>query len=634
MDEDQLLPLQGIEEYDALKSILAGTASETGAQFFTALVQGLASALHTRIAWVTEYLPDQSALRVLSYWSATNAKLPEQYPLAGTPCEPVVLGSKLVHVPDNFASAYPQDLGLIRMGVCSYLGVPLLDLDGTVLGHLAVMDSRAMPEEPRFLAIFQIFAARAAAELQRIRSHLTVLEHEEKLTRLISGAMDAIVELDEDLNVMMLNEAAQSLLRTPLGADEELRFDTFLDPDSADRLHSLARELAQTSGAPLSLWIPGGLSLIDPDGEPVPAEATLSAYRIKHDTHFALIMRDVKQRLEAEEKIRSLSHETTYLKEEINALGNFGGIVGTSSTMQEVFADLNNVAATDATVLVLGETGTGKELIARAVHGASHRAEQILIKLNCAALPEHLVEAELFGHEKGAFTGATQKRDGRFTIADGGTIFLDEIGDLPLALQAKLLRVLQEGEFEPLGSSVTRKVDVRVIAATNQDLYQATEEGRFREDLYYRLAVFPITVPPLRQRLEDLPQLLDKFVDTFAKRLAREPVLVSPSDVDRLVAYDWPGNIRELQNVVERALITSRNNQLDLDRALPKTATRTEMPQIKTMADLVELERDVIRSALEECGWQVSGDKGAAQILGMNASTLNSRMKALKIRRS
>ncbi len=631
-EEDIQLPLQGMAESDVLASILEGTASATGEEFFVALVRGLAEALNTQLAWVTEYVPDSDSLNVLSDWNRAGTRLSASYPLAGTPCEPVILGSKLVHVPDEFAAKYPQDLGLIRLGVCSYLGVPLLDLDGRVLGHLAVMDARPMPSEPRFLAVFRIFAARAAAELQRLRAEAELSEKEEKLRQLFAGAMDAIVELDESLRILMLNDAARDLLGLGSTTTVGESFERFLDGEGKNNLKALATGLLGSGESQRSLWIPGGLALGTGD-QRIPAEATLSAFPSRNDTHYALIMRNVKDRLEAEQKILALSSEATYLKEEIRNLGNFGGILGSSPALQHVFNDLENVAVTDATVLVLGETGTGKELVARAIHDASLRADGILIKLNCAALPEHLVEAELFGHEKGAFTGANKKREGRFAIADGGTIFLDEIGDLPLSLQAKLLRVLQEGEFEPLGSSRTRKVDVRVIAATNQDLLQATEDGKFREDLYYRLAVFPITVPPLRDRLEDLDVLVKAFITTFAQRLGRKPVELRQVDTEQLAQYDWPGNIRELQNVIERALITSVDGYLNLDRALPKSTNRPETFQIRTMAELVEIERGVICSSLEECAWQVAGDKGAARLLGMNASTLNSRMKALNIKR-
>jgi transcriptional regulator with GAF, ATPase, and Fis domain len=290
----------------------------------------------------------------------------------------------------------------------------------------------------------------------------------------------------------------------------------------------------------------------------------------------------------------------------------------------------------------LGETGTGKELIARAIHVGSQRRDKPLIKVNCAAIPATLIESEFFGHEQGAFTGATRKREGRFALAHRGTIFLDEIGDLPVDLQAKLLRVLQEGEFEPLGSSQTRKVDVRIVAATNRDLQQAVREGKFREDLYYRLNVFPIEVPPLRERGEDISLLASFFVNWYAQRMGRLLGPLSEESIRRLQGYSWPGNVRELQNVIERAVITSRNGQLNLDRALPESPkdAPTDRPPpaktsetVRTAKEMEDLERENLIAALTRAGWQVAGDSGAAKLLDMKPTTLSSRIKALGIKR-
>jgi transcriptional regulator with GAF, ATPase, and Fis domain len=298
------------------------------------------------------------------------------------------------------------------------------------------------------------------------------------------------------------------------------------------------------------------------------------------------------------------------------------------------------VAVTDATVLVTGESGTGKELIARAIHESSGRWERAMVKVNCAAMPASLMESELFGHERGAFTGATARREGRFALADGGTIFLDEIGELPLELQAKLLRVLQEGEFEPVGSSRTRKVDVRVIAATNRDLEEEVRAGRFREDLYYRLNVFPVRVPALRERLDDIPLLVEAFLQRLAKRLGRSFDPPCGESLRCLRAHGWPGNVRELQNVVERAAISAVGSRLDFARALPAApagqpagTAESARRRVLTMRELQQIERNNLLLALELTGWRVSGDAGAAQLLGINPSTLASRIKALGLQR-
>jgi transcriptional regulator with GAF, ATPase, and Fis domain len=364
---------------------------------------------------------------------------------------------------------------------------------------------------------------------------------------------------------------------------------------------------------------------------------------MRRRSFYTLILRNVNDRIEAEHKIRSLTEEAEYLREEVRALHDFDDIVGQSPALLGMLREVEQVADTDSTVLILGETGSGKEGIARAIHARSQRRDNPLITVNCAAVPATVIESEFFGHEQGAFTGATKKREGRFALADGGTIFLDEIGELPVDLQAKLLRVLQEGEFEPVGSSHTNSVDVRILAATNRDLLQSVNEGRFRQDLYYRLSVFPIEVPPLRARGDDVLLLATSFANKFAKRMGRHIEPLSPECARRLRAYDWPGNVRELQNVIERAVITAHNGNLDLRRSLPQTGDTTATPEtskpsrntksVLNLRQWQQLEKENLLLALTTCQWRVAGDNGAARLLGVPASTLTSRMKALGIRR-
>ena len=323
-----------------------------------------------------------------------------------------------------------------------------------------------------------------------------------------------------------------------------------------------------------------------------------------------------------------LREENIYLQEEIKTTSNFSDIICKGDELKKTLQNVEKVASTDATVLILGETGTGKELIARAIHNLSTRSERPLVKVNCAVLPENLIESELFGHEKGAFTGAVSQKNGRFEIADGGTIFLDEIGELHLDLQAKLLRVLQEGEFERLGGNDSIKVDVRVIAATNRNIEQLVSEKLFREDLYYRLNVFPIKVPPLRDRKEDIPLLINHFVKKYSQKAGKTIEIISPSLLDTLINYRWPGNIRELENVIERAVIISEGKKLvigDWLKDIPKTIDEKEKLTLESV------ERQHIVQILEQTGWKVSGEKGAAKLLGINPKTLESRMKKLNI---
>jgi transcriptional regulator with GAF, ATPase, and Fis domain len=329
-----------------------------------------------------------------------------------------------------------------------------------------------------------------------------------------------------------------------------------------------------------------------------------------------------------------LAAENEYLRESMFAAEGFEDIVGESSALRSVLFQAEQVAHTDATVLLLGETGTGKELIAKAIHAKSARRDRALVKLNCAALPPTLIESELFGHEKGAFTGAAARKLGRFELADRSTLFLDEVGELPLALQAKLLRVLQEGEFERVGSAATHKIDVRIIAASNRDLAAAAREGTFRPDLYYRLRVFPIELPSLRVRTADIPLLVWYFLGQLGATLGKKIARVPTTTMERLVRYDWPGNIRELRNVLERAMILSPGPVLVLEELGESPgAVRAAMAAAAGARTLEDVEREHILRALDACGGRVRGPGNAASQLGLNPSTLYSRMKKLGIRR-
>jgi len=348
--------------------------------------------------------------------------------------------------------------------------------------------------------------------------------------------------------------------------------------------------------------------------------------------------RDITSRKESENKLihaleeiiklkDQLEAETSYLREEITLEHDFTNIIGNSNALQYVLFKVEQIAASDTSVLILGETGTGKELIARAIHFTSLRNNRPLVKINCATLPANLIESELFGHEKGAFTSSHSKHLGRFEVADKATIFLDEIGELPLELQAKLLRVLQDGEFERLGSTKTIKVDVRVVAATNRNLEDDVDKGLFRQDLWYRLNVFPITSPPLRNRSEDIPLLVEHFVESFSRRQGKRISSIPKKVMETLTHYSWPGNIRELENVIERAMINTVDGKLQLaDKLGPP-----RMKLIQELKSLNEVERDYIVEVLKRVNWKISGKNSAAEILQLDRSTLRSRMKKLDI---
>ncbi|HLJ95127.1 MAG TPA: sigma 54-interacting transcriptional regulator [Gemmataceae bacterium] len=328
-----------------------------------------------------------------------------------------------------------------------------------------------------------------------------------------------------------------------------------------------------------------------------------------------------------------LTREKVYLEEEIRTEHNFEEIVGESAALRRILKEVETVAPTDSTVLIRGETGTGKELIARALHHLNARRDHTFVKLNCAAIPTGLLESELFGHEKGAFTGAISQKVGRFELAHQGTLFLDEVGDIPPELQPKLLRVLQEQEFERLGSTKTLRVDVRLVAATNRDLAQMAANGEYRKDLYYRLNVFPVVLPPLRERREDIPRLVHHFVQQIARRMGRQIETIPVEAMDALVAYPWPGNVRELENVIERAVILSPGPTLRINLGDLKTSVAPADPLPGGAVTLAEAERDHILTILRETGWVLGGPNGAAARLAMKRTTLQSKMKKLGISR-
>ena len=394
-------------------------------------------------------------------------------------------------------------------------------------------------------------------------------------------------------------------------------------------------------------------SYLTKSGEAIEVVVSATADRDASGAVLALLVasKDVTERNRAERQLRAafeenarlreeLERERDYLREEVEVQMNFGRIIGESPALQKMLARLEAVAQTSASVLIQGESGVGKELVAHVIHARSPRSQGPLVKVNCASIPHELFESEFFGHVKGAFTGAHRDRVGRFQLADGGTIFLDEVGEIPLDLQSKLLRVLQESEYERVGDDRTHSVDVRVIAATNKDLERAVAEGKFREDLYYRLSVFPIDVPPLRERGDDVVQIASHFLERTCQQFGHRPLTFSKQQAALLKRYDWPGNIRELKNVIERAVILSRGKVLRLDLAMTdilNPAVEREDPStpgggtLLTEAEILELERKNMLLALQLAGWRVSGPNGAAKMLGVKPTTLADRMRKLRI---
>jgi PAS domain S-box-containing protein len=628
--------IEGWSEERLLDTLVAGTSGETGLPFFRALVSGLCDALGTDGAWVAEYRSRDRTLRAIACRFDGAWVEDYEYPVSGTPCGECIARRDMMVVADRVADLFPGDNDLGSIGAAGYIGIPFFDESGeNVLGHLAVLDRKPIADPERFSRVFRIFANRAGAELRRSNLERELRERTEELDTIVSTALDAILIVDAEHTICCANPAAEEAFGTRAMVGQLI--DRFLSVQGAVVLDPILSEmLAATCESGAQRWIASGVNARTAQGLEFPVEGTLSRFELKGAPFATLILRNVSDRLAAEARMRDLANQSDYLREEVERA--YGEIIGESRPMRHLIAEIERVASTDVSVLITGETGTGKELVARAVHRGSRRAKAPLIKVNCAALPEHLIESEFFGHEKGAFTGAIARREGRFALADKGTLFLDEVGELPLGLQAKLLRVLQEGEFEPVGGSRTIKVDVRVIAATNRDLKTEVAAGRFREDLYYRLSVFPLESPPLRSRGDDIDRLATAFVRQFCTRYGREAVVVMPSDLERLRAYDWPGNVRELSNVIERAIITGDGFRLNMDRALPPAnvpvppatadASQSASTRILTDREMSALQRENLQRALLAANGKISGPAGAAVLLGVKPTTLRSRMAA------
>ena len=501
---------------------------------------------------------------------------------------------------------------------------------------------RLVPAIERALREAEERRARKAAETALRKAHdemelkvrqrtAELHESQQRFEGIFASAMDGIVTVDSNCMIRLFNEAAGAVFRCDAEAVIGKSLVPFLSEPLKKMLDRLMGELESSEVRKKYLFNPDGLTAVRADGEAFPLEATISRTESSGEVLYTLILRDIAQRAREEQQIRQLQLEKNYLEAEMASALNQNDMVGVSRPMKDIYTNISKVAGTDSTVLINGETGTGKELVARAIHKASDRHDKVLIKVNCAALPANLIESELFGHEKGAFTGAIARKIGRFEMANGGTIFLDEVGEIPLDLQAKLLRVLQEGEVERLGSQSTQQVNVRVIAATNRDLAEEVGAGNFRADLYYRLNVFPVLVPPLRDRDDDVPLLAAYFMQKYAGRMKKGISSISQTAMFALKSYSWPGNVRELENVIERAVILNEGEELQLGSWFQPVAANGTAIGLLTME---EMERDYITRILEETNWKVSGDGGAASILGMHRSTLESRMKKLGIVRN
>jgi formate hydrogenlyase transcriptional activator len=633
-----------------------GVFGETGEAFFRSLVRHLASALDADCVFVGALRSGGERVATLAA-HGLGETAPNEYILAGTPSAQVV-EKKVSSYPNGVQQLFPQDVMLAAIGAEGYVGASMTDANGRPVGLICAITKRPMQNAKLAEGLLKIFAARAGTELERKNYEDALAHNEERFRALVEHGTEAVLWFKLDQPV-------------PMDLPEDELIDlyyryTYIGDcnDQAARLYGFDRA-EDLIGQRLEVITPrsdsGGIERmragIRSGWNQAQAERTLrgrdvlmTRYGVIEDGKLLsvwLTARDITELKQAEAEVLRLNEElkthleqltalkarleqdNAYLLDEIRSEHNLGEMVGASPKFRQLTERIQLVASTSATVMITGETGTGKELVARAIHDISPRSGRPLVKVNCAAISAGLVESELFGHVKGAFTGATDRRVGRFEYADGGTLFLDEVTELPLEIQAKLLRVLQEQEFEPVGSNRTVKVDVRLLAATNRNLAALVQEGRLRMDLYYRLLVVPVEVPPLRERRDDIPLLASHFVRRVSRQFGRHVEKISEGMMRELVAYDWPGNIRVLENFLARAIVLCPGDTLDM----PLNMVEPGAPVVNHSRTLEAAERKHIESVLASTGWVIEGAKGGASILNMNPSTLRSRMRRLGIRR-
>jgi len=628
------LPTEAV--LDALKMMLIGASLNEVLTSITRLIEAHSEGMSCSI-----FLLDEDGLH-LRYGVAPNLPQPYLAAIDGTcigpnvgSCgaaaylrQPVFISDILSH-PNwaNFRSV------VLQSGLRTAWSTPIMSQDGKVLGTFCMYYREVRHPGAHDIQLIDYASRIAGIAIERERSRSALTKSEAELRTIIDAIPQLIIAVEADGTFLYANQAVRDF--TGL-TKEEVRsggFRKVLHPAESERFRG-ERDAALSRGVPFDYerrvrrrdgqyrWLLVHYNpLRDQAGDVIRWYATAT---------------DVEDRKQAEEKMRN---ENIALREEIDRFAMYEAIVGSSEVLRRVLSQISKVAPTDSTVLISGETGTGKELIASAIHKWSKRSARAFIRVNCAAIPPSLIAAELFGHEKGAFTGAVQRRAGRFESADGGTIFLDEIGDLSSEVQIALLRVLQEREFERVGSSQPISIDVRVLAATNRDLQAAVGAGTFRQDLFYRLNVFPIRLPSLRERKDDIPLLVEHLVERYAKRAGKKISHIKKRTLDLFQAYDWPGNIRELQNVVERAVILCDGETFSVDETwLPRKSNQRSGRQVFStgvLADdkkeFAERERKAIAAALAECHGRVSGPHGAAAKLGIPHQTLASKIQSLGI---
>ena len=678
----QCVVLSNINKFkrvEEIQTFLAKTSSGSAAvPFFNSLAQYLAQSLGMDFVCIDRLEADGLTAQTVVVWSDGHFRDNVIYALKDTPCGEVV-GNAVCCFPANVCQVFPRNQVLKDMQAESYIGVTLWAHSGQPIGLIAVIGRNPLTNRLLAETTLKLVAIRASGEIERLMAEEALRKAQAILKAAIDNNPVGIVIADAPSGVLRYVNDAGLLIRggdrekivNGIGIDQYVSNWQFMNVDGHPMKPeevplTRAIKFGETcSGEFVIRRAPDDDRIVVAKASPIMddngmiAAGVVSFMDITARKMMEVLLQKANDELEQQVEERTaklvvamkeaekekqkalialteikflknqLEAERAYLMEEIKLESNHERIIGHSDGLKSVLHKVEQIAGGDTTVLVLGETGTGKELIARAIHGLSARKNRTLVKVNCAALPSNLIESELFGHEKGAFTGAQSRHLGRFEVADGATLFLDEIGELPLELQPKLLRVLQDGEFERLGGTRTIKVDARIIAATNRNLEEEVRNGRFREDLWYRLNVYPITIPALRERTGDIALLVNYIVPKICKRMGKNIRLIPTSVMNALQDYHWPGNIRELENVLERAVINSSGLKLHLADELKKPVKGLIMSR-KT---LEEVERDYIIQTLEQTHWKVGGINSAAQILGLDRSTLRSRMSKLNIKK-
>ena len=633
-------------------------SGKTGEAFFRSLVEYLAHALRANYVFIGALQPDGERIATLAVYGGADEAAPFEYRLEDTPCAGLVQ-EQLRSYPSGVRQLFPQDKMLAALGAEGFVGAPMKDRRGRQLGLICAITPQPLENPKLAEALLKIFSTRAGTELERKNTEDALAHGEERFRTFVEHANEGVMwcKLEQPLSMdLPEDEQLEHFYKYTYVADcndQAARIFGFAkaedligarlevvssrsDPAFEERMRAGIRSGWESSQVERTFQ---GRDLLMTRTGVIENGKLQSVWTTARDITAlkqaeAEVLRlndELKSHLEQLTVLQArLEQDNAYLLDEIRSEHNLGDMVGASPKFRELTERIQLVASTTATVLITGETGTGKELVARAIHNLSPRSNRPLVKINCAAISAGLVESELFGHVKGAFTGATDRRVGRFEYADGGTLFLDEVTELPLETQAKLLRVLQEQEFEPVGSNRTLKVDVRLLAATNRNLAELVREGRFRMDLYYRLLVVPVDVPSLRERRDDVPLLAAHFVQRVSRQFGRRAERISEDMLRELLAYSWPGNIRELENFLARAIVLCPGDTLDM-RLL---AAEPSAPAATQSRSLEATERKHIEEVLASTGWVVEGPQGAALVLKMNPSTLRSRMRRLGIRRS